>query len=229
MTSHSHEVPVERLVVSNYTVPTDLPESDGTLEWNKTTLVLVQVTAGGNTGLGYTYADSATAKLIHDTLKALIVGADAMAPASAYMTMWRHIRNLGRPGICSLAISAVDCALWDLKAKLLDLPMVTLLGQVRGGAPIYGSGGFISYSDAQLASTTVRLGRRKASACVKMKIGRDARKDVQRVKVARDAIGPAAGLYIDANGAYTRKQALSQAKIFCNYGVELVRGAGFLR
>lgn len=219
MTSHSHEVPVERLVVSNYTVPTDLPESDGTLEWNKTTLVLVQVTAGGNTGLGYTYADSATAKLIHDTLKALIVGADAMAPASAYMTMWRHIRNLWRPGICSLAISAVDCALWDLKAKLLDLPMVTLLGQVRRGAPIYGSGGFISYSDAQLASQLSGWVK-EGIPCVKMKVGRDARKDVERVKVARDAIGPAAGLYIDANGAYTRKQALSQAKIFCNYGVK---------
>ena len=125
-----------------------------TVHWNGTKRLwcLFKSPQGATPGLGYTYADSATAKLIHDTLKALIVGADAMAPASAYMTMWRHIRNLGRPGICSLAISAVDCALWDLKAKLLDLPMVTLLGQVRRGAPIYGSGGFISYSDAQLAS-----------------------------------------------------------------------------
>ena len=218
MRSRSHRVPVERITVSTYTVPTDLPESDGTLEWDHTTLVLVHAAAAGNTGLGYTYADTATASLIHDLLAKTLIGADVMAPASAYMTMWRQIRNLVRPGICSMAISAVDCALWDLKAKLLGLPLVTLLGQVRNGAPIYGSGGFTSYSDHQLAaqlSGWVDEGIPR----VKMKIGRDTKKDVHRVAVARDAIGPSAELFVDANGAYSRKQALAQAEIFAEYHV----------
>ncbi len=218
MRSSSYQVPLERLTVATYTVPTDFPESDGTLQWNSTTLVLVHATAAAKTGLGYTYADSATATLIHDKLAKLLAGTDAMSPPAAYLSMWRAIRNLGRPGICSMAISAVDCALWDLKAKLLELPLVTLLGQVRSGAPIYGSGGFTSYSDTQLA-TQLAGWVNQGIPRVKMKIGRDAKKDVQRVRVARDAIGPSAALFLDANGAYSRKQAIAQAEIFTEYNV----------
>jgi len=132
--------------------------------------------------------------------------------------MWRGVRNLGMPGICSMAISAVDCALWDLKARLLDVPLVTLLGQVRRGAVIYGSGGFTSYADQQLVdqlSGWVGQGIRR----VKMKIGRDANRDCERVRVARDAIGREAQLFVDANGAYSRKQALAQAEVFQRLGV----------
>ncbi len=204
--------------MSTYTVPTDFPESDGTLEWKSTTLVLARIAAGGKHGLGYTYADNATAALIHKKLSEVVKGADAMSPAAAYNSMWRHIRNLGRPGICSMAISAVDCAIWDLKAHLLGLPLVTLLGQVREGAPIYGSGGFTSYSDKQLAQQLSGWARQGIRS-VKMKIGRDARRDVERVRVAREAIGPDAGLFVDANGAYSRKQALAQAEIFAGFGV----------
>jgi L-alanine-DL-glutamate epimerase-like enolase superfamily enzyme len=141
-----------------------------------------------------------------------------MSPTAAYMKMWRQIRNLGRPGICSMGISAVDCALWDLKARLLDLPLVTMLGQVREAAPIYGSGGFTSYSNQKLAaqlSGWVHQGIPR----VKMKIGRDARADVERVRVAREAIGPDAELFVDANGAYARKQAIAQAEIFAGFEV----------
>ena len=199
-------------------MPTDFPELDGTLEWDRTTLVLVVAAGGGKQGIGYTYADSATATLIRQTLSPILKGMDAMSPAAAYMAMWRRIRNLGRPGICSMAISAVDCALWDLKARLLNLPLVTLLGQVRDAAPIYGSGGFISYSDRQLSdqlSGWVKQGIRQ----VKMKIGRDAIRDVERVRVARKAISPETELYVDANGAYNRKQALTQAERFAPFGV----------
>ena len=212
------KIPVDRLRVSTYTVPTDSPESDGTLEWNKTTLVLAEAEGGGKHGLGYTYADHAAATLIRDTLAEAVTGTDALAPTAAYYSMWRRIRNLGRPGICSTAISAVDCALWDLKARLLDLPLVKLLGLVRDGAPLYGSGGFTSYSDRQLAeqlSGWVKQG----IPCVKMKIGRDQRRDIERVRVARGAIGPNAELYVDANGAYTRKQALAQAEQFAGFDV----------
>jgi len=211
-------VAVDQIAVSHYTVPTDFPESDGTLEWDRTTMVLVQASGGGKVGIGYSYADSATATLIHETLAEVVKGGDAMSPPAAYGQMWRRIRNLGRPGICSMAISAVDCALWDLKARLLGIPLVVLLGQVREGAPIYGSGGFTSYSNQQLAaqlSGWVRQGIPR----VKMKIGRDAAKDMERVRVAREAIGSAAELFVDANGGYSRQQALAQAERFTEFDV----------
>jgi len=214
----SSSVPVEAIQVSTFTVPTDYPESDGTLKWDKTTLVLVEARGGGKQGLGYTYADQATAKLIHGTLADVVKGKDAMSPPAAYMEMWRRVRNLGRPGICSMAISAVDFALWDLKARLLNLPLVTLLGQIHAGAPIYGSGGFTSYSDEQLTNQLAGWVEQGIPQ-VKMKIGRDAARDVERVRAAREAIGKKAKLYVDANGAYSRKQALNQAEIFAGFDV----------
>jgi L-alanine-DL-glutamate epimerase-like enolase superfamily enzyme len=204
--------------VSSYTIPTDGPESDGTISWDRTTIVIATVRAGDQEGIGYSYADSATAALVHDVLHDAVIGADAMSPPAAYMAMWKRIRNLGRPGICSMAISAVDCALWDLKARLLGVPLVALLGQVRTEAPVYGSGGFTSYTDKQLAK---QLGAwaREGMCAVKMKIGRDPKRDGERVNVARDAIGPRTRLYVDANGAYTARQALEQADMLAMHNV----------
>lgn len=218
MQSLSASPRVERLDVSIFTVPTDRGESDGTLTWDKTTMVLVQARAGGHSGLGYTYSGAAAAQLIHGALSEVVKGSDSMAVTNTYMAMWKRIRNLGRPGVCSTAISAVDCALWDLKARLLGLPLVSLLGPARAGAPVYGSGGFTSYSDKQLAqqlSGWVEQGIPR----VKMKIGRDARRDLERVRVARHAIGHEPELFVDANGAYSRKQALYQAEFFTQFGV----------
>jgi L-alanine-DL-glutamate epimerase-like enolase superfamily enzyme len=150
---------IDRIKVSTYTVPTDFPESDGTLEWNSTTLVLVYAHAGDKGGLGYTYADTATAILIRDTLSKTVEGESAMAPAASWNAMVARTRNLGRPGIVSMAISAVDIALWDLKARLLNLPLLTLLGAVRESVPIYGSGGFTTLLHRQVFDT-LHEGRR---------------------------------------------------------------------
>ena len=143
-------VTVEGLEVSAYRIPTDFPESDGTLAWDHTTLVVFEASAGGMRGLGFGYANAATARLIADQLATVVQGQDAMAVPGIWGTMIRAIRNLGRPGVASMAIAAVDAALWNLKARLLDLPLVTLLGPVRDGVPVYGSGGFTSYAVAQL-------------------------------------------------------------------------------
>jgi L-alanine-DL-glutamate epimerase-like enolase superfamily enzyme len=214
----SDGVPIERLDVSAYVIPTETPESDGTFEWDSSTLVVVDATAGGVHGLGYGYADTATARLIKERLVDVVLGRDAMAVPGAWDAMVRKIRNLGRPGIASMAIAAVDIALWDLKARLLDLPLVTLLGQVHNSMPVYGSGGFTSYSVEQLQS---QLGGWVADgiSLVKMKIGRHPSEDLARVRAARDAIGPNAELFVDANGAYSRKQALAFAEDFAPLGV----------
>jgi len=214
----SSTIPIESLTVSAYTVPTDAPESDGTYAWDKTTMVLVEAAAGGKTGLGYSYADTATARLIHDHLAGVVRGCDAMAVPGTWVAMSQAVRNLGRPGISSMAIAAVDTALWDLKARLLDLPLVTLLGAVRDSAPVYGSGGFTSYSVEQLQK---QLGGWAAQGIprVKMKIGREPPSDLARVRAAREAIGKETELFVDANGAYSRKQALAQAEAFAELGV----------
>lgn len=200
---------------SAYKVPTDAPESDGTLEWNSTTLVLVEIEAGGKLGIGYSYADKATQVLIHDVLADAIEGLDAMDIPGVWWAMAAAVRNVGRRGVASMAISAVDNALWDLKAKVLDVPLVKLLGLVREAIAVYGSGGFTSYSDAQLRK---QLGdwADDGIAMVKMKVGRAPQRDPSRAKVARKAIGDGVQLFVDANGAYARKQALRMAQVFAD-------------
>jgi L-alanine-DL-glutamate epimerase-like enolase superfamily enzyme len=218
MALNASAVPIERITAAAYTIPTDGPESDGTLTWNSTTLVLVHIEGGGSKGVGYSYADSATAALIRDKLADLLTGQDALAINARWHDMAVAIRNLGRPGISSMGISAVDAALWDLKAKVLDLPLAALLGTARPSIPVYGSGGFTSYSIEQLQQ---QLGgwMEDGMKRVKMKIGRDPGNDLRRVQAARDAIGNAAELFVDANGAYQRKQALAFAENAADQGV----------
>ena len=179
-----HEASIARLSVGAYTVPTATPESDGTLEWHATTLVLVEVTAADVTGVGFSYADMATARLVHDLLRDVVVGRTPLAVADCWGAMVRAIRNLGRPGIASMAIAAVDNALWDLKARLLDVSLVTLLGAARLAVPVYGSGGFTSYSVAELEAQ-LKGWTASGIAMVKMKVGREPAADVERVRAAR--------------------------------------------
>lgn len=209
---------IDSLHASAYTIPTDFPESDGTIEWDKTTLILAEVKSGETAGLGYTYGDLSTAKLISGHLREVILGRDPMDTRGIWLAMAQSVRNIGRPGIASMAISAVDIALWDLKARILGLPVAKLIGSVRSGIPVYGSGGFTSYSLDQL--------RRQLSGwsdsgmrMVKMKVGRKPEDDPERVRVAREAIGKDANLFVDANGAYSRKQALALAQQFHEVGV----------
>ncbi len=204
---------IESIQVDVYTVPTESHESDGTFEWDKTSMVLVHISAGGVKGLGYSYADQATGELINASLASKIIGHDALANGACWIKIVEQIRNLGRPGIASMAIAAVDNALWDLKGKLLNVSVASLLGLVRTGVMAYGSGGFTSYSHAKLRE---QLGgwADEGFLAVKMKIGRDAAADLERVHVARKAIGAKVKLFVDANGAYTRKQALYQAYKF---------------
>jgi L-alanine-DL-glutamate epimerase-like enolase superfamily enzyme len=207
------QAPVESLAVSAFTVPTDEPESDGTAEWDSTTIVVVEAKAGGATGLGYTYAPSAAGKLVDEKLVELVRGRDALAVAEAWEAMAVGLRNAGRPGIGFCALSAVDLALWDLKARLLELPLVDLVGRARNEAPVYGSGGFTSYSLERIGeqlSDWVEQGIPR----VKMKVSRDPGRDPERLDAARSAIGDDVELYVDSNGALSRKEAVRWAERF---------------
>ncbi len=204
-------VAVERLDVSAYEIPTDEPESDGTLEWDSTTIVLVEAHAGDTIGLGYTYAPAATGKLIEEKLAAEVEGANALEPAEAWERMGRALRNAGRPGIGSMAISAVDTALWDLKARLAGQPLVDVLPRARETVRVYGSGGFCSYSLERLRE---QLGGWVAEGIprVKLKISREPEHDPERLDAARDTVGDDTALFVDSNGALNRTQALEWAQ-----------------
>ena len=204
---------VDGVSVSAYTVPTDEPESDGTAEWDSTTVVVVELRAGGETGLGYTYAPAAAGKLVEEKLAELVRGRDALAVNEAWETMASALRNAGRPGIGFCALAAVDQALWDVKARLLGLPLVDVLGRARDAAPIYGSGGFTSYSLDRLRD---QLGGWVADGIprVKIKVSREPGRDPERLDAARQAIGDDTELYVDSNGAFSPKPALRWAERF---------------
>lgn len=212
------EFSITRGSVNFYTIPTSSPEADGSFAWNSTSMVLVQLECGKTKALGYTYADAGTAAVADKLLKDIIVGSDPLLHAATLQQMLRHIRNLGETGIAMMAVSAIDNALWDLRARLAGLPLVSLLGQVRDCIPVYGSGGFTTYTDKQLSN---QLGRWSSQgfASVKMKIGTHPDKDPTRVKTARKAIGSDCNLFVDANGAYTVTQAIDLAYRFAEQGV----------
>ena len=210
---------IESIRASAYRLSTEGgPESDGTAVWSSTTMVVAQVSAGGVTGLGYTYADAAAAQLVDGLLAEAVTGVDAFAIPTAATRMLVAIRNQGRAGVVAAAISAVDTALWDLKARLLGLALADLLGPARTRVPAYASGGFTSTPLDRLAAEVagyVAGGYRR----VKIKIGRDPAEDVERARVARDAAGPDVELMVDANGAYTRAQARAIAERLAPLGV----------
>jgi L-alanine-DL-glutamate epimerase-like enolase superfamily enzyme len=209
---------IEQVRTRAFTVPTDAAEADGTISWNATTLVVVEIEAGGKSGLGYTYAGRAAAAVVEDVLAETVRGEDAFALPKLWAGMVEAVRNLGWRGASACAMSAVDVALWDLQARLLNVPLPRLLGQARDKVAIYGSGGFTSYSLRRLQEQLGQWVEQDGCAWVKMKVGASPENDVARVRAARAAIGKA-GLYVDANGAYARKQALQFAQEFAQFGV----------
>src|SRR5579875_3471189 len=194
--------------VSAYTIPTDTqPESDGTAQWDSTTIVVVELTADGVSGIGYSYCNQAAAQVAEELLRKKIIGGDPFDIPALHSALDRQVRNWGRPGLVSNAISAIDTCLWDLKARLLEEPLLALLGKMRDEIPAYGSGGFTSYSEKKLVEQLTGWAG-EGMQSVKMKIGTHPADDVPRVAAVQKALKGKAQLYVDANGAYDRQQAL---------------------
>lgn len=212
-------MPIERARISAYKVPTDQPfESDGTAVWDATVILIVELTADGVTSLGYSYCSQAAAQVAEALLQKAVLGEDPSAIAAIVYKLGLQARNLGKPGIASNAISAIDVSLWDLHAKLLGKPLLDVLGRARDSIPAYGSGGFTSYSEKQLVDQLTGWAD-EGLGSVKMKIGREPERDVQRVRTVVNALHGRSELFVDANGAYTVKQALHQGERFAELGV----------
>ncbi len=212
------EAPIGGLDVSAFTVPTDEPESDGTLRWDSTTIVVVEAHAGGATGLGYAYGDVAVATFVESKLADVVAGRDALSPPAAWSAMQEAIRNAGRPGVGAMAVSAVDVALWDLKARLLGLCLADALPRFHESVPVYGSGGFTSYSPPRLRDQ-LEGWMEAGLPRVKVKVGREPERDPDRLALCRKAIGDEVELMVDANGAFAPKAALGEAERYAEHGV----------
>src|SRR6185437_12487841 len=212
------EAPVKDVNVVAYTIPTDAPEADGTFAWNSTTVVVAHIAAGGETGLGYTYGSKSVVPAAEHIAEKALVGQSPFDIPRLHQAMIHTVRNDGSRGIASMAISALDVALWDLKARLLGCPVVELLGSAQQKVAAYGSGGFTSYSNTKLAEQLSGWAK-GGLKMVKMKIGSHPESDPERVRVARKAIGPKVALFVDANGAYSPKRALAFANEFVEQGV----------
>jgi len=214
---------IDSVAARVFTIPTDEPEADGTAHWDSTTTTLVQIGGGGLVGTGWTYGAAECASVVAGTLAPLLLGRETMDVAGCFDAMVRAVRNSGRPGIAGYAISAVDVALWDLKARLLGLPLHHLLGAVRIAVPVYGSGGFTTYSSSRLTEQLGGWVHGQGIPRVKIKIGQGAgtapERDLQRLAEAREVIGPSAELFADANGGYSRKQAIRIAHASAELGM----------
>jgi len=214
---------VREVRAAAYRIPTPGPEADGTLAWDSTTIVIVDVAAGDVHGLGWTYADASCVPLINDLLASVIMDLPVLDVPRAWQAMQRRIRNLGRPGLVSCAMSAVDIALWDAAARWLDVPVADLIGRCHDDVAVYGSGGFTNYEDDQLVEQlhywTDDLQHRR----IKIKIGESwgtrTTEDLRRVLVVRDTVGGGVELFVDANGGYSVGEARRMADALSDLGV----------
>ncbi len=214
---------VERVGARAYRVPTPVPEADGTLAWDATTIVVVHVRAGGVTGLGWTYAGAACVPLVEGVLADAVRGRPVLDVPACWTAMQHAIRNLGRPGLVSCAMSALDVALWDAAARAAGLPLCRLLGRVHESVPVYGSGGFTTFDDDQLRAQLDGWVRERGIPRVKIKIGeswgREEARDLARVAFTREVAGDGAEVYVDANGGYSIGQARRVGHALAEHGV----------
>ena len=215
---------VRELHVATFAVPLPKPESDGTATWSATQLVVVEPVAGDHRGLGWSYcAAPAAAQVIRDILEAVVLGSDVLDVPGIWQRMVQAVRNAGRPGLVSMAVAAVDLALWDLKAKMVDLPLDRLLGRCRDTVPVYGSGGFVSLDDSELAAQlrgwTETLGIPRVKIKVGERWGAAPQRDLTRTRLARRVIGDSVELFVDANGGYTPGQARRLGAAYDDLGV----------
>lgn len=210
--SANPDVTIGEVTATAYDIPTDAPEGDGTLAWDSTILVVVRAKGGGEEGLGWTYCAQAAKFVVDEKLAPVVKGSDALDVPMANLAMLRACRNLGQPGVAACALSAVDAALWDLKARLLGVSLSGLLGRARDDVPIYGSGGFTTYDDeatrAQLSKWVGDLELPRVKIKIAESDGSREDRDLHRVGLARDTVGNDVELYVDANGGYGRKQAI---------------------
>ena len=203
--------------IQDATIPPPRPGSEG-----RSALFVHVKTDAGVEGLGTGTGGPAVRAVIEHNLKDVLIGEDPFDVERLWESMFWRVRGFGRKGVAFCAISCVDVALWDLKAKALGVALYKLLGPYTDTVPIYGSGGWTSFTEAELVREQVGYVERGIPR-VKMKVakdfGRAEREDIRRLAAVRKAVGDDVEIYVDANNGYYAKQAIRMAREFEQYGI----------
>ncbi|MDO4523483.1 MAG: mandelate racemase/muconate lactonizing enzyme family protein [Eubacteriales bacterium] len=180
----------------------------------------------GVTGIGVTYHEvggEAIREFILYAIKPKLIGRSPFETEAIYEENFHYMRGVGRKGLAFCAYSAVDIALWDIKGKVLDMPLYRLLGGNNPEVPIYASGGWTSYTTEELVAEA-RLMVSQGYKKIKLKVGVDGGKnpdeDVRRVAAVREAIGPDIGFMLDANNVWRAATAIQFANRVREYNIE---------
>lgn len=184
-------------------------------------------TKGGPTGFGYSWgitsvATTEIASIIRDKLAPRLVGQDASAPERLWHDLWGPTSWMMRGGIATWALSVVDIACWDLLAKSAGVPLHRILGGYRSRVPVYGSGGGRGSTDAELLA---ELDDYRSQGCQAFKFHIGSRNvsvqpdEEPRIALLRKEAGDDFPLYVDANGAYSPREAIEVAAMLRNYGI----------
>jgi L-alanine-DL-glutamate epimerase-like enolase superfamily enzyme len=204
--------------IQDATIPTPLPGDAG-----RAGLFVHVHTDAGITGLGIGTPHPAVRAVVESSLKPILLGEEPFAIERLWEAMFWRVRGYGRKGVAFCALSAVDIALWDLKAKALGLPLYRLLGTYTDRVPIYGSGGWTDFSEAELVAEQTGYIERLGVRSVKMKVAKDfgtaEREDLRRLAAVRKAVGDEIEILVDANNGYYAKQAIAMSKAFEDYNV----------
>lgn len=209
-------VKIERVETAYYRLPLEVMGDAGHGTIDTEELITVKLHAGGLAGHGYAYTigrgGRAVRALIEHDIAPLLQGRDASDIEGLWHLLWQRLLYVGRGGLASFAIAAIDIALWDLRGLAQGKPLYALLGARARSIPAYGSGVDLPKPlDALLRQVEGWLARGLPG--VKVKIGReDAREDEARVAAVRSLIGERIDLMVDANMAWSAEEALERGR-----------------
>lgn len=194
--------------------------ADSTREIGNIGYIIVDVSTDiGVHGIGMTYCESGNEAIIafgEKTIQPLILGMNPFDTECIWAKVTQYFRAVGRKGLAYFALSAIDIACWDIKGKVLDMPIYRLFGGNDPRVPVYCSGGWTSYSEEELVDYALEA-KDRGFTMVKMKVGvkggSDIREDAHRVHAVRKAIGPDMRLAIDANNVWHAGTAIKFSRM----------------
>jgi L-alanine-DL-glutamate epimerase-like enolase superfamily enzyme len=218
-------MPIATLKADHYRIPLPVVLSDSTHgQITHFELITVRIAAGdGAEGLGYTYTvgagGPAIRSLIERDLGPVVIGEDPERIEALWHRMWWRLHYVGRGGAAMHAISAVDIALWDLRARRLSTPLWRLLGGHNPRVRAYAGGIDLEFPLGQLKRQTEE-NLKKGFRAIKMKVGRpNLHEDIARVQAIRELLGAGVPLMVDANMRWSADEAIRASRALAEHDV----------
>ncbi|MEI8611197.1 mandelate racemase/muconate lactonizing enzyme family protein [Enterovibrio norvegicus] len=188
------------------------------------TPILVLTDEEGNIGVGYTYTigtgGSSIVALLNDHLLPMLIGQDADCIEHIWKRLYFHTHATAVGAITSLALSAIDIALWDMRCKKANLPLWKLAGGAKSEIPLYTTeGGWLHLSPEQLVDDALNV-QAQGFGGSKIKVGSaNIADDERRLSAVREAVGDNYHIMIDANQSFTHDEAIRRARVFADRGI----------